>query len=279
MIDRKTNLLLMALDEATFTVVKRQLTDAERADYDTVKKHLLKRFDLLKDAGQKRLIFRQARREYGQTIKEFYTVLLGMAAKAFPGESSATVDRMILDQLICGCAEEKVLMHLIEKSPITSREALSIAVAYKAAIKYNESLRESTKLVSSMHNENDQKDYSNTCRRSMSRNYHNRRVRSRERDYEDDDRRNSYNQKDKYERGEDNRENSNNVYFNKRRSEDYCNTRTQANFQKRGGADFKNDRQVNRIQMRRNYERIVSPEWGKKNNYANMLSIHQIFIT
>ena len=58
MIDRKTNLLLMALDEATFTVVKRELTDAERADYDTVKKHLLKRFDLLKDAGQKRLIFR-----------------------------------------------------------------------------------------------------------------------------------------------------------------------------------------------------------------------------
>ena len=66
MIDRKINLLLMTLDEATFTVVKRELTDAERADfYETVKKHLLKRFDLLKDARQKRLIFRQARREYG----------------------------------------------------------------------------------------------------------------------------------------------------------------------------------------------------------------------
>ena len=62
-----------------------------------------------------------------------------MAAKAFPGESSATVDRMILDQLICGSAEEKVQMHLIEKAPSTSREALSIAVAYQAAIKYNES--------------------------------------------------------------------------------------------------------------------------------------------
>ena len=31
-----------------------------------------------------------------------------------------------------------------------------------------------------MHNENDQKDYSNTYRRQMSRNYQNRRVRSRE---------------------------------------------------------------------------------------------------
>ena len=49
-----------ALDEATFTVVKRELMDAERADYEIVKKHLLKRFDLLKDAGQKRLILRQA---------------------------------------------------------------------------------------------------------------------------------------------------------------------------------------------------------------------------
>ena len=68
MIDRKTNLLLMVLDEATFTVVKRKLTDAEKADYDTVKKHLLKRFDSLKDAGQKRLIFRQARRAHKQNI-------------------------------------------------------------------------------------------------------------------------------------------------------------------------------------------------------------------
>ena len=245
MIDRKTNLLLMALDEATFTVMKRDLTDAERVDYETVKKHLLKRFDLLKDVGQKRLIFRQTRREYGQTIEEFYTALLGMAAKAFPGESSSTVDRMILDQLICGCVEEKVRMHLIEKSPSTSREALSIAVAYQAAIKYNESLKESTAVVSSMHNENDQKDYSYTYRKPMSRNYQNSRVRSIEREYEDDDRRNSYNQYDKYERGEDNRENSNNKYFNKRRLEDYYNTRAQANFQKRGGVEFKNDRQVN----------------------------------
>ena len=39
MIDKKTNLLLLALDEATFTMMKRELTDAERADYETVKKH------------------------------------------------------------------------------------------------------------------------------------------------------------------------------------------------------------------------------------------------
>ena len=85
MTERKTNLLLIAFDEATFTLVKRELMDAERADCETVKEHLLKHIDLLKDAGQKRLIFRQARREYGQTIEKFYTALLEMAAKAFPG--------------------------------------------------------------------------------------------------------------------------------------------------------------------------------------------------
>ena len=110
---------------------------------------MLKRFDLLKDAGQKRLIFRQVREEHGQNIEEFYTALLGMAAKAIPGESSATVDRMNLDQLICGCGEEKVRMYLIEKAPSTSREALSQAVAYQAAIKYNENLRESGSSISS----------------------------------------------------------------------------------------------------------------------------------
>ena len=162
MVDIKANLLLMALDEATFTVVKRELTDAERADYEIVKKHLLKRFDLLKDAGQKRLIFRQARREHGQNIEEFYTALLGMAAKAFPGESSATVDKMILDQLICGCGEEKVRMHLIKKAPSTSREALSQAVTYQAAIKYNENLRESGSSISPTYVEREQRGFENS---------------------------------------------------------------------------------------------------------------------
>ena len=33
MVDRKTNLLLMSLDEATLTVVKKGLTDSERSKY------------------------------------------------------------------------------------------------------------------------------------------------------------------------------------------------------------------------------------------------------
>ena len=157
---RKANLLLTALDDSTFTVVKRELTDNERSNYDTIKKHLEKRFDLLKDAGQKRLIFRQARREQGQTIEEFYTQLLGMAAKAFPGESGQAVDRMILDQLICGCSDEKIRFQLIEKAPATSRDALLLAVAYQAAIKYNDSLKENV-LVSTMPIDEYRVDYRN----------------------------------------------------------------------------------------------------------------------
>ena len=83
-----------------------------------------------------------------------------MAVKAFPGENSATVDEMILGQIICEYAEEKIRMHLIERAPSTPREALLIAAAHQAAIKYNESLRET--MVSSMHNEIVQEDYSYT---------------------------------------------------------------------------------------------------------------------
>ena len=139
---RKANLLLNALNGSTFTLVKRELIDNETSNYDTIKKHLGKRFNLLKDAGQKQLIFRQARREHGQKIEEFFTQLLGMAAKAFPGESGQAVDRMILDQLICGCSHEKICFQLIEKAPATSSDALSLAVAFQAAIKYNDSLKE-----------------------------------------------------------------------------------------------------------------------------------------
>ena len=105
-----------------------------------------------------------------------------------------------------------------------------------------------------MHNEIVQEDYSYTPRRQTS-SYQNRRVCSRERKYEDDDRNNSYNQYDDYERGECNREEANNTYFNKRRSEEYYNIRAPSSFQRRGGAEFHNGRCTNRNQVRGNYER------------------------
>ena len=79
-----------------------------------------------------------------------------MAAKAFPGESSTTVDRMILDQLICGCREEKVRMYLIEQAPDTSMEALSLAVVSQAAINYNENFRKTSSSISSTYAEREQ---------------------------------------------------------------------------------------------------------------------------
>ena len=190
---------------------------------------MLNCFDLLNDAGQKRLIFRQAQREYGQTIEKFYAALLGMAAKAFLGESSATVDRMILDQIICGCGKEKVQMYLMEKALATSREALSLAVAYQAAIKYNENLRETSTSISSTYAEREQGE--NTYgSRGQRRTEFPQNFRNYSGVYEDHDKRNSYNIY--YERGEDNRGNSNNMYFNRRRSE--YSTRAQANFQNKG---------------------------------------------
>ena len=63
---------------------------------------------------------------------------------------------MILDQLIYGCGEENVRMYLIEKVPDTSKEALSLAVAYQVAIKYNENLRETSSYISSTYAEREQ---------------------------------------------------------------------------------------------------------------------------
>ena len=89
-------------------------------------------------------------------MEEFYTHLLGLAAKAFPGENADTKDlgeirsladtndKNILDQFLIGSGDDKVRLYLIEKSPKTSREALSMAVAYKAALQYNETLKENT---------------------------------------------------------------------------------------------------------------------------------------
>ena len=65
----------------------------------------------------KRLLFRQAKRENNQSLEEFYTNLLGLAAKAFCDEPSATIDRMIIDQFIAGCEMDKIRLHLVKNSP------------------------------------------------------------------------------------------------------------------------------------------------------------------
>ena len=121
--------------------------------------------------------------------------LLGMVA--FPGESSQAVDRMILDQLICGCVDENIRFHLIEKVPATSRDALSLAAAYQATTndkvsrdEYNESLKDNI-LILTMQGENNQDDYSNEARgRNIrySQNTRNENFRGRD----------SYNYRDRY---------------------------------------------------------------------------------
>ena len=155
----KANLIIYALDDATFTVIQRELVDIERMNYDTVKQNLLKRFDVHKEIGQKRLLFRQAKHEATQTLEEFYSHLLGLAAKTFPDESAETIDHMITDQLIVGFEVDRIRLHLIEKRPRTSREALAFGIVPQTAIQYNESLKD-TSTVSAVHLQQRQTDQS-----------------------------------------------------------------------------------------------------------------------
>jgi hypothetical protein len=139
---RKANLLLSALDDVTFIVVNRELGEEEKKNYGVVKKHLAQRFDILKEKGQRRLILRQAKRKLNQTLAAFYTELLGLAEKAYPGENSHVIDEAIMDQFIYGCENDKIRLHLLDKSPKTSREALAKATSYEAAIRYIETITE-----------------------------------------------------------------------------------------------------------------------------------------
>jgi hypothetical protein len=155
---QKANLLLTALDDAAFTVITKKLSQEERKNYGIIKKHLLQCFDLLKEAGRKRLKFRQTKREAGQSLEQFYTSmflyaliytnLLGLVTKAFPAETGATIDEMITDQFRVGCDDDKVRLHLIEKSSTTSKEALQYAVSYQAALRYNDTLRNNVFITS-----------------------------------------------------------------------------------------------------------------------------------
>ena len=60
---KKANLILCALDDASFTVTNRELKEEEKKDYNITKNRLLKNFGLYKKSGQRRLLFRQTKRE------------------------------------------------------------------------------------------------------------------------------------------------------------------------------------------------------------------------
>ena len=90
------------------------------------------------------MLFREAKCEEAQTLEVFYTHLLGLAAKAFAEETADTVDRMITDQFIVGCEVDRTSLQLIEKGSHTSREALAFGIAHQAAIRYYESLKDTS---------------------------------------------------------------------------------------------------------------------------------------
>ena len=136
---RQASVLLHSLDEPSFRVICRELTEDEKGDINVVKEHMKKRFSPTHGEGQLRLLFRHYKQD-SQDLQSFYTELLVKATKAFPQDTTEAVDRFITDQLIAGCSNEKVRLYLIERHPRSSREALDLAVTYQAALEYNQNL-------------------------------------------------------------------------------------------------------------------------------------------
>ena len=178
--DQKAKLILSALDDITFTVIIRELNETERKEYKKVREHLLKRFDVLKEKGQRRLQLRQAKRKIGQDLQSFYTDILSLAAKAYPGphtaEQAQIADDAIMDQLIYGCENEKMRLFLLEKNSKSSREALSLATSYQSAMRYNDTIRDLTitqTSVDAITSRNDANERNNYRHRQTYNNYGN----------------------------------------------------------------------------------------------------------
>ena len=133
---RQASVLLNALEDTTFRVVSKELNESEKTNISTLKAYMTRRVKPARGPGQLRLLFRQSKQEAYQDMKEFYTDLLGKAAKAF-GNKPEEIEGNVLDQFVAGIADNKIRLHLIEKNPTTSKEACDFAVAYKNAQEYN----------------------------------------------------------------------------------------------------------------------------------------------
>ena len=90
--------------------------------------------------------------------------LLGFSGEGIPWKSADSIDKNILDQFFIGSDDDKVQLYLIEKNPKTSREALLMAVAYKAVVQYNETLKENTLVAAAGIREERGKSSRKNCR-------------------------------------------------------------------------------------------------------------------
>jgi hypothetical protein len=151
----KAGNLMLAMDPKIYPIIDRELTADEKNDYDTLKRHLLKRFDIYKESGLRRVLFTMLKREVGETHEDYYSRLLDYGNKAFTEETALTIDRMIRDQFMVR-NDDKTREHLIGKAPKTSREALSLAIAFQAAQTFTETLKDNTITISATEiNENE----------------------------------------------------------------------------------------------------------------------------
>ena len=54
--EEKASYLLNALDDTIFTVIIRELSEVERNNYEKLKEHLIRRLDIIRENGQRRLL-------------------------------------------------------------------------------------------------------------------------------------------------------------------------------------------------------------------------------
>jgi hypothetical protein len=166
----KAGHLILALDPKVYSIIDRELTLQEKDDYDTLKRHLIKRFDIFKDARLRRVLFTQLKREIGETQEDYYSRLLEADKKAFTDESGATIDRMIRDQFMVR-NDDKTRLYLIEKS--TAREALSLAISFQAAHSFNDTMKDAAVTIASTE-VNGEENRGNTGNKTQERNFDNR---------------------------------------------------------------------------------------------------------
>lgn len=136
-------ILMGALNvKAAKVSVYRELSAEERKNYNTVKNHLLQRFDPLRDPGQRRLLLQETMRKPNESLRDFYTNLLVQATKAFddtdPAARQEAIDKAVRDAFIRNCGQKDLRGYLIREQTASAKEALSKAEAYLSAmyIKY-----------------------------------------------------------------------------------------------------------------------------------------------
>lgn len=144
----KAQRLIMCLRGSAQKILS-ELTYQQCTNYNTLIQTLNQRFNPQEREIVARCEFRNRKREEGESISQYGYALKRLAQRAFPNETSSSLEIHVIDQYLNGLGHHELKKHITFKHPKSLEQAISYASEFEAIEGSIDKLRKPTSSVDS----------------------------------------------------------------------------------------------------------------------------------